>query len=38
MTTMLVMGLEDKQLAEWFEQSLNHSFTIDFSRTTVPVS
>jgi hypothetical protein len=38
MTTMLIMGLEDKQIAEWFEQSLRHSFTIDFRNTTEPVS
>ena len=38
MTTMLVMGLEDKQIAEWFEQALNHSFSINFRSTTDSVS
>lgn len=38
MDTMLIMGLEDKQIAEWFEQALNHSFTIDCRNTTDQVS
>jgi len=37
-TTMLIMGLKDKQIAEWFEQALNHSFAINFSRTGDPIS